>query len=67
MSEMISVRLDEDARRALAELEVARNGGTWTRPPDDPEGDGTVAMIEGVAAGIIDEAALTAWIAERLA
>ncbi len=46
---------------------VARNGGTWTHPPDDPKGDDTVAMIEGVAAGIIDEAALTAWIAERLA
>ena len=30
---------------------VARNGGTWTHPPDDPEGDETVAMIEGVAAG----------------
>ena len=45
---------------------VARNGGTWTHPPDDPEGDGTVATIEGVAAGQIDEDTFTAWIAERL-
>ncbi len=34
---------------------VARNGGTWTHPPDDPDGDDTVAMIEGVATGRIDE------------
>ncbi|MFU8841282.1 MAG: type II toxin-antitoxin system death-on-curing family toxin [Nitriliruptoraceae bacterium] len=46
---------------------VARNGGTWTHPPDDPDGDVTVATIEGVAAGQIDEDRLTAWIAERLA
>ncbi len=46
---------------------VARNGGTWTHPPDDPEGDDTVAMIEGVAAGQFDEDTLTAWITERLA
>ena len=45
---------------------VTRNGGTWTHPPDDPDGDVTVAMIEGVAAGQIDEDSLTAWIAERL-
>lgn len=46
---------------------VARNGGTWTHPPGDPEGDDTVAMIEGVAAGQFDEDTLTAWITERLA
>ena len=45
---------------------VARNGGTWTHPDNDPDGDDTVAMIEGVAAGQIDEATLTAWITERL-
>ncbi|MCC5949918.1 MAG: Fic family protein [Nitriliruptoraceae bacterium] len=45
---------------------VARNGGTWTHPPDDLEGDDTVAMIEGVAAGKIDEDTFTAWITERL-
>jgi death on curing protein len=46
---------------------VARNRGSWTYPPDDPDGDVTVAVIEGVAAGEIDEDDLTAWIAERLA
>jgi len=45
---------------------VARNGGTWTNPPDDPDGDETVAVIEGVAAGAVDEDEFTAWIAERL-
>ena len=38
----------------------------WTGPHDDPEGDGTVAIIEGVAAGQIDEDTLTAWIEQRL-
>ncbi len=45
---------------------VARNGGTWTHPPDDPDGDDTVAIIEGVAAGQIDEDTLTVWIEQRL-
>ena len=45
---------------------VARNGGTWTNPPDDPEGDITVATIEGVAAGEISEEDLADWVAERL-
>lgn len=45
---------------------VARNGGTWVHPPDDPEGDETVAMIEGIAAGAIGEDEFTAWIAARL-
>lgn len=40
--------------------------GTWTKPPDDPEGDATVASIEGVAAGEVDEDALRDWIADRL-
>jgi hypothetical protein len=43
-----------------------RNGGTWTHPRDDPEGDETVAIIEDVAAGAVGEDELTAWIAERL-
>lgn len=34
--------------------------------PTTPEGDETVAIIEGVAAGAIGEDELTAWIAERL-
>jgi death on curing protein len=46
---------------------VARNGGTWTNPPDDPEGDITVAIIEGVAAGELSEEQLTDWVADRLA
>jgi death on curing protein len=45
---------------------VVRNGGTWTHPPDDPEGDETVAMIEGVAAGAIGEDELAVWIVQRL-
>jgi death on curing protein len=45
---------------------VERNGGTWTHPRDDPEGDETVAIIEGVASGSVGEDELTAWIAERL-
>ena len=45
---------------------VARNGGTWTQPLDDPEGDQTVAIIEGVAAGEVDEDELKDWIADRL-
>lgn len=46
---------------------VARNGGTWTNPPDDPDGDITVATIEGVAAGEISEQGFAEWVAERLA
>ncbi len=45
---------------------VVRNGGTWTHPPDDPDGDETVAIIEGVAAGMLDEDELAVWIAQRL-
>lgn len=46
---------------------VARNGGTWSQPAEDPEGDETVAVIEGVAAGEVDEEQLRAWVTERLA
>lgn len=46
---------------------VARNGGTWSHPPNDPDGDQTVAMIEGVASGAVDEDRLARWIADRLA
>jgi IS5 family transposase len=46
---------------------VARTGGSWTYTFDNPEGDVTVAVIEGVAAGEIDEDDLAAWVAERLA
>ena len=46
---------------------VVRNGETWTHPSDDPEGDVTVAIIEGVAAATIGEDEVTAWIVARLA
>lgn len=45
---------------------VARNGGTWTNPLDDPDGDITVATIEGVAAGEISEVDLADWISARI-
>lgn len=32
---------------------VARSGGRWTHPPDGPERDQTVAIVEGVAAVVI--------------
>ncbi len=52
--------------RYLSAIEVVtRNGGTWTNPSDDPDGDETVAIIEGAAAGAIDEYEFTPWIAER--
>jgi death-on-curing protein len=44
-----------------------RNGYRWKAPEgDEPEGDETVAMIEGVASGQIDEPALVRWIEKRL-
>ena len=47
---------------------VERNGFSWNPPTADyPNGEETVAMIDGVAAGQIDEAALAHWIQERLA
>jgi death on curing protein len=45
---------------------IARNAASWSAPPDDPDGDETVAVIEGVAAGAVDEDALAVWIAARL-
>lgn len=46
---------------------VARNGATWTHPyADEPDGDETVAVIEAVAAGTLDEDALRHWVADRL-
>jgi len=51
---------------ALREF-VARNGYEWVPPADDgPDGDETVKMIWGIAAGRIDERELAAWIAERI-
>lgn len=46
---------------------VARNGGKWTPPADDPEGDATVAVIEALAAGDLSEPDFTGWIRDRLA
>lgn len=45
---------------------IARNGGGWTYPPNDPEGDETVDIIERLAAGDLSEDELEAWIRERL-
>lgn len=45
---------------------IARNGGQWTYPPNDPEGDETVDIIERLAAGDLSEDELEAWIRERL-
>lgn len=54
--------------RYLCALEfVARNGGTWAYPPDAPESDETVAIVEGVAAGDVDEDELCDWASRRLA
>jgi len=46
---------------------VERNGYSWTPPlGDGPRGDETVDVIERVATGELGEAALAAWIAERI-
>jgi death on curing protein len=45
---------------------VARNGGRWTPPKNDPEGDETVAVIEALAAGELGEEDFTAWVRDRL-
>lgn len=45
---------------------VARNAGTWTPPPDDAEGDATVAVIEALAAGELSESNFTDWVRDRL-
>lgn len=44
-----------------------RNGYRWLPPPgDEPAGQETVDTMKAVAAGSIDEDALTAWMTERL-
>ncbi len=44
-----------------------RNGFVWEHPQgDDPGGDETVRMIEGVAASEVSERELANWIKERL-
>ncbi len=45
---------------------LARNGAAWHPPPDDPEGNQTVAVMELIAAGEMTEETLAGWIAERL-
>jgi death on curing protein len=46
---------------------VERNGYSWTAPAgDDPSGDETVHVIERVAAGSIDPAALALWVENRM-
>ena len=53
----------------LCAVEFAeRNGYRWTPPPDDdPEGTESVRVIEGVAAGELDEQQLAEWVRARLA
>jgi death-on-curing protein len=54
------------AYEALREF-VARNGYNWTDPVNDgPDGDESVKIIWGVAAGSITESHLASWIAERI-
>ena len=54
------------AYEALREF-VARNNLPWTNPVDDgPDGDETVKIMLGLAAGLVTETELTAWIDERL-
>ena len=46
---------------------VERNGYRWSAPEgDELRGDETVAMIEGVASGQVDEPTLVRWIEKRL-
>jgi death-on-curing protein len=46
---------------------VERNEYSWTPPAGDtPNGDETVSIIEGVAAGTIDQPTLARWIEERI-
>ena len=54
------------AYEALREF-VARNDYPWADPAgDDPDGDETVKVILGLAAGHIDEDELTTWVADRI-
>jgi death on curing protein len=59
---------DGNKRSALlAMIEFAeRNGYTWTDPPEDPEGDETVAIMIGVAEGSVAEEAFAKWVADRI-
>lgn len=46
---------------------VERNGFTWSAPEgDESGGDETVAIIEAVAAGELDEGTLARWVLERI-
>lgn len=50
---------------ALLEF-VARNDATWAAPPDDNEGDQTVAIIESLAVGKLSEDAFITWVHQRV-
>ncbi|MEX0832626.1 MAG: hypothetical protein WD276_01935 [Actinomycetota bacterium] len=52
----------------LSMIEFAeRNGLEWRDPSgDDPDGNETVSIIEGVAAGEVGEGELAGWVKERL-
>jgi death-on-curing protein len=46
---------------------VARNRYDWSDPPgDEPDGDETVKVMWDVAAGVLDEDGLAAWVAARI-
>lgn len=54
------------AYEALREF-VARNGYVWIDPVDDgPDGDETVKIMLGLAAGQVDEDELTTWVVARI-
>jgi len=57
---------DGNKRVALLLLRdfVERNGHSWTPPEGDP--DETVAVMEALAAGELDQNALADWIRQRL-
>lgn len=58
----------QQARRLRGAAEfVARNGYEWIESVDDwPDGDETVKIMLGLAAGQVDEDALTTWVTERI-
>lgn len=60
--------VDGDKRVALICMRefLARNGASWNPPPDDPEGDETVAVMQSLAAGDFREDALATWIGQRI-
>ncbi len=48
---------------------IRLNGFAWTPPPGDDDGEVTAAVIEDLAAGALDEAAVATfadWIADRM-